>query len=203
MPRQVFFYDPPERFVAGAVGQPGERTFFLQARGGGRMTSVALEKLQVASLAQRLEELLDEVLRRSEDPTGVPAVTPTDLEDNESLEQPILEEFRVGTMALAWDPQEEKVMIEAQAATEEEQEDGEDEEEEDESEPEPFSDEALEGPDVLRVSITPAAARAFAQRALKIVAAGRPPCPFCGQPLDPDGHICPRQNGQRRSSLVS
>lgn len=201
MPRQVFFYDPPERFVAGAVGQPGERTFFLQARGGGRMTSVALEKLQVASLAQRLEELLDEVLRRSEDQTGVPAVTPTDLEDNEPLEQPILEEFRVGTMALAWDPQEEKVMIEAQEATEEEQ-DGEDGEE-DESEPEPFSDEVIEGPDVLRVGITPAAARAFAQRALKIVAAGRPPCPFCGQPLDPDGHICPRQNGQRRSSLVS
>lgn len=196
MPRQVFFYDSPERFVTGAVGQPGERTFFLQARGGGRMTSVALEKFQVASLAERIEELLDEVLRRSEGQVVVPAVAPTDLEDNEPLEQPILEEFRVGTMALAWDPEDERVVIEAQAATEE----GEGEEEE---EAEPFTDELTEGPDVLRVSITPGEARAFAQRALKIVAAGRPPCPFCGQPLDPDGHICPRQNGQRRSTLVS
>ena len=201
MPRQVFYYDPPERFVAGAVGQPGERTFFLQARGGGRMTSVALEKLQVASLAQRLEELLDEVLQRSEDQAGVPALAPTDLEDNEPLEQPILEEFRVGTMALAWDPQEERIMIEAQAAAEEEEQDEDDSALEDPNEP--FSDETTDGPDVLRVSITPGAARAFAQRALKIVAAGRPPCPFCGQPLDPDGHICPRQNGQRRSTLVS
>lgn len=197
MPRQVFFYDPPERFVAGAVGRPGERTFFLQARGSGRMTSVALEKVQVASLAQRLEELLDEVLRRSEDQTGVPAVAPTSLEDNEPLDQPIMEEFRVGTMALAWDPQDERVIIEAQATSEETEEGA------DEEEPEPFSDEGDEGPDVLRVRITPATARAFAQRALKVVAAGRPPCPFCGQPLDPDGHICPRQNGQRRSSLVS
>ncbi|MQA83439.1 MAG: DUF3090 family protein [Streptosporangiales bacterium] len=197
MPRQVFFYDPPERFVAGAVGQPGERTFFLQARGSGRMTSVALEKFQVASLAQRIEELLDEVLRRSEGSAVVPAVAPADLKDNEPLDQPILEEFRVGTMALAWDPEDERVVIEAQAATEEA------EEGQEEEEFEPFTDEVTEGPDVLRVSITPGEARAFAQRALKIVAAGRPPCPFCGQPLDPDGHICPRQNGQRRSTLVT
>lgn len=193
MPRQVFFYDPPERFVAGAVGQPGERTFFLQARGSGRITSVALEKFQVASLAQRLEELLDEVLRQSEDQAAVPAVAPSDLEDDEPLEQPVLEEFRVGTMALAWDPDQQRVIIEAQAAAEEDV---------DEDEIEPFSDD-VEGPDVLRVSITPSNARAFAQRALKIVAAGRPPCPFCGQPLDPGGHICPRQNGQRRSTLVT
>ena len=64
MPRQVFDYDPPDRFVAGTVGEPGQRTFFLQARGGGRVTSVALEKQQVAVLAERVDELLDEVLRR-------------------------------------------------------------------------------------------------------------------------------------------
>jgi uncharacterized repeat protein (TIGR03847 family) len=53
------------------------------------------------------------------------------------------------------------------------------------------------GPDVLRVRLNPAAAKAFAKRAARVVAAGRPPCPFCGQPLDPEGHVCPRQNGHR------
>lgn len=187
MPRQVFFYDPPERFVAGTVGQPGERTFFLQASEGARVTSVALEKTQVTVLAQRLEELLDEVLRQSGGEVTVPAVPPAELSDEEPLAQPILEEFRVGTMALAWDPEGERVVVEAQAATEEEEE-----------ETEPLSDES-EGPDVLRVRITPAMARAFAHRATEVVNAGRPTCPLCSLPLDPEGHICPRQNGHRAS----
>jgi uncharacterized repeat protein (TIGR03847 family) len=184
--RQVFLYDPPERFVAGTVGSPGERTFFLQASGGGRVTSVALEKVQVALLAERLEELLDEVLRRSGGTAPVPAVAPPDLEDAAPLDQPLLEEFRVGTLALAWDTDDDRVVIEAQAIGEGEG----------PGETEPLSDET-EGLDVLRVRIPPAMARAFAKRALAVVAAGRPPCPLCGQPLDPQGHICPRQNGHR------
>lgn len=185
MPRQVFLYDPPERFVAGTLGQPGERTFFLQATEGSRVTSVSLEKTQVTVLAQRLDELLDEVLRQSSGDVVVPAVTPTELNDEEPLSQPILEEFRVGTMALAWDPEDHRVVVEAQAVTEEE-----------EAETEPLSDED-EGPDVLRVRITPSMARAFTQRAMDVVNAGRPSCPFCGLPLDAEGHICPRQNGHR------
>ena len=55
-----------------------------------------------------------------------------------------------------------------------------------------------DGPDTLRVWMAPANARAFAERARTVVAAGRPPCPFCSQPLDPQGHICPRANGYRR-----
>ena len=101
----VFAYDLPERFVAGAVGQPGERAFFLQARAEGRLTSVALEKFQVAALAERLEELLDEVLRRSGGHCARPAVAPAELRDDAPLDQPVEEEFRVGTMALAWDPE--------------------------------------------------------------------------------------------------
>jgi uncharacterized repeat protein (TIGR03847 family) len=171
----VIAYDMPERFVAGTVGQPGDRTFFLQARAGRRVTSVGLEKFQVTLLAERLEELLDEVLRQGA-AAAVPAVAPVELHDDEPLEQPIEEEFRVGTMALAW------VVIEAQEVTE-----GEDDEAEIGSE-----DPAVA---VLRVRITAGQARAFAQRALKIVAAGRPPCPLCGLPLDAQGHVCPRQNG--------
>ncbi|MGP4028622.1 DUF3090 domain-containing protein [Actinomadura sp. 3N407] len=177
----VISYDPPERFVAGAVGRPGDRAFYLQARSGRRVTSVGLEKFQVTLLAERLEELLDEVLRRSGGDAPVPAATPSELQDDGPLDQPVEEEFKVGTMALAWDPDDEQVVIEAQEVTEAE-EDAEVGEE----------DPAIA---VLRVRISAAQARAFAERALKVVAAGRPPCPLCGLPLDTEGHVCPRQNG--------
>jgi uncharacterized repeat protein (TIGR03847 family) len=201
VPREVFRYDVPERFVAGTVGQPGQRTFFLQASSGGRVTSVALEKEQVALLAERLDALLDEVSRRSGGTAPVPPSAPLDLEDSAPLDTPILEEFRVGTMTLAWDVDTETVVIEAQARTEADESDEEaaDEETEDETaEVEALSD-SEEGPPVLRVRITAAMARAFAKRAQAVVAAGRPPCPFCGLPLSAEGHICPRQNGQRPS----
>ena len=96
MPRQIFVFDPPERLVVGTVGQPGERTFFLQARGGGQLTSVVLEKVQVAALAERLEQLLDELVRASGGTVAVPAIAPAELLDNGPLEQPIIEEFRAG-----------------------------------------------------------------------------------------------------------
>jgi uncharacterized repeat protein (TIGR03847 family) len=185
MPRQVFDYDPPERFVAGTVGEPGARTFFLQARSGTRVTSVALEKAQVSVLAERVDELLDEVVRVSGGKAPVPAVAPVDAEDGDPLDTPIEEEFRVGAMSLAWDPDAGRVVVEcyAEGVSVEEDEDEETDE--------------LEG-SVLRVSISGAAARAFTKRALAVVAAGRPPCPFCNNPLDPSGHICPRANGYRR-----
>lgn len=193
MPRQVHVYDPPERFVAGTVGEPGHRTFFLQARGpNGRLTSVALEKEQVALLAQQLDRLLDEVLRTSGGAAPVPAVAPSEAEDLAPLDLPVEEDFRVGTLALGWDPSESKVVIVAQAPTEDEV--------DDDTAPEidAEDDEAVEGPDLLRVRLTGVMARAFAKRAQAVVSAGRPPCPFCGLPLDPAGHICPRQNGYRR-----
>jgi uncharacterized repeat protein (TIGR03847 family) len=186
----VFDYDPPDRFVAGAVGQPGSRAFFLQARSEGRVTTVGLEKFQVAVLADRLDELLDEVLRRSGGRAPVPAMAPADLADKAPLDLPIDEDFRVGTMALAWDPETSQVVIEAQEITED------DEAGEEEEVVAPVDDDRPE-PAVLRVRISPGVARAFTQRALEIVAAGRPPCPLCGQPLDADGHICVRLNGHR------
>jgi uncharacterized repeat protein (TIGR03847 family) len=186
VPRQLFVFDPPERFIAGTVGQPGDRTFYLQASGGGRLVSVALEKVQVAILAERLEELLEEVRRRGVG--DVPTVAPKELEDTAPLDSPVDEEFRVGSMGLAWDGEDEKVVVEALAQ----------QETEDEGElVEPLSD-LEEGPPALRVRITADAARAFIKRAERVVAAGRPPCPLCGLPLDPEGHICPRQNGHRR-----
>jgi uncharacterized repeat protein (TIGR03847 family) len=183
----VFTYDPPERFIAGTVGQPGERTFYLQASGKGRVTSVVLEKIQVSRLAERLDELLDDELRNSGGKSAVPAVAPARLADDGPLDLPLLEEFRVGVIALAWDGEDERVVIEAQ--------------EESETPVEYLSEDVPEdGPGVLRVRITAAAARAFTQRALRIISQGRPPCPLCGLPLDASGHICPRQNGHRVSN---
>ena len=184
-------FDPPERFVAGTVGPPGQRTFFLQARTGARVTTVALEKQQVAVLAERIDELLDELLRTGEGESTIPAVAPVDLEDSEPLEQPIVEEFRAGTMTLSWEAADERVVVEVFPFTEEAVvEPGTPEEEIDEPEPE----------ELLVVRLPAAQARAFSKRAQAVVAAGRPPCPFCGGPVDPAGHLCPRANGFRRSA---
>lgn len=196
MSRQVFLFDPPERFVAGTVGLPGRRTFFLQASSQGRVTSVALEKTQVAALAERMNELLDEVVRRSGGNAAVPAVVPADVADSAPLDNPVEEEFRVGTMALAWDGEDQRMIVEAQALVELE---GDSDEDLAAAEERLLQDEE-NGPPMLRVRLTGAQARAFAKRALDVVNAGRPPCPLCSLPLDPEGHVCPRQNGYRRGA---
>ena len=182
MPRRVFSFDPPDRFTAGTVGQPGHRTFFLQARAGTRVVSVVVEKEQVAALAERLGQLLDEVRQRGED---VPLELPPEARDMAPLDEPLMEQFRVGTMILAWDSEEREVLVEARAQPEEGEDEPDDEEDED----------AIDESDALQVRLPAAAARVFVDRAIRTVAAGRPPCPFCGLPLNPEGHLCPRRNG--------
>src|SRR5580765_5489324 len=150
----VHEFDPPERFVAGTVGEPGARTFFLQARTGPRLVSVALEKEQVAVLAERIDELLDEVMAGSGTETLIPAVAPVGLEDSEPLEQPIDEQFRAGTMTLSWDPSIARVVIEVFPLTDTTDED----------------DDADDEPDeVLMVRLEAGAARAFVQRAALVI----------------------------------
>lgn len=190
----VHRYDSPDRFVAGTVGQPGERTFFLQAREGNRITSVVVEKQQVSVLAEHLDRVLNEVLRRSGATADVPPPqnTPSDVDP---LDAPITEEFRVGTMTIAWDPNISKIVIELFSNVDDD---------DSSEEAELSAAAALEGNDevdadeVFVVKITASYARDFVARAQALVAAGRPPCPFCLQPLDPAGHVCPRANGYRR-----
>lgn len=160
-------FDPPERFVVGTVGPPGERQFFLQARSGSRVASVSVEKQQVSILAERMVELLDTVAGAPSPPPGEPDLAP--------LDTPIEDDFRVIALTLAWDPSRSVVVIECH-----------------DGDPDEGATEAL------RVVLRPPAAVAFARRARDVIAAGRPPCPFCGGPLDADGHICPRANGYRR-----
>ncbi|GAB3924842.1 hypothetical protein GCM10011575_04350 [Microlunatus endophyticus] len=188
----VHRYDSPDRFVAGTVGQPGERTFFLQAREGNRITSVVVEKQQVLVLAEHLERVLDEILRRSSGQVEVPPPV-NRAADNSPLDAPITEEFRVGTMTIAWDPAVNRVVIELFSNVDQA------DETEDEPDESPASGEGeVDADEVIVVKISPAYARDFIARAQALVAAGRPACPFCLQPIDADGHICPRANGYRR-----
>lgn len=179
MSRRVYTFDTPDRFVAGTIGEPGDRTFFLQAKKGGEVVSVALEKTQVAVLAQQLDALLDILSDRGVE--GVPTAADPALSDDAPLGEPLVEAFRVGAMALAWDGEDDRVVIEAAAIPE----DG-------ESSAEDTDDDEADGPDLVRIRIDGPTARAFVERAVRVVAAGRPLCPKCGEPLDPQGHICTR-----------
>ena len=174
MARRLFIFDGPDRFVAGTMGEPGDRSFYLQARKGQAVASVGLEKVQVAALAGRLADLLEAV--------GDDAPPAAAAPDDRPLDEPLVELFRVGVMALAWEPATAEIVIEAQP----ESEDGDYVQ---------VADESTEGPDLMRVRIAPGHAREFVRRAADLIAAGRPLCPFCGQPLEPTGHFCTRTNG--------
>ncbi|HEY3437016.1 MAG TPA: DUF3090 family protein [Actinotalea sp.] len=187
MPRRRFLFDTPDRFVAGTVGAPGNRTFFLQARDGARIVSVALEKVQVAALADRLGDLLEELERRGVAGAGE---QPGIVGDTAALDEPINEVFRAGTLSLGWDTADDLIVLEARELLPEDEDDEDDDED-------LADDDDEDGPDLLRVRFTASVARAFIARAERVVAAGRPPCPLCGQPLDPQGHLCPRRNGHR------
>jgi uncharacterized repeat protein (TIGR03847 family) len=170
MPRRLFIFDAPDRFVPGTIGQPGNRTFFLQVRKGEAVVSVALEKAQVAVLADRLSDLLNTLDGEADAGSPMPR-------DEAPLDEPLQDLFRVGPMALAWDPATDKVVIEAQPMTE----DGDYVE---------TPDDDADGPDLVRVQIERGQAREFVRRAEALVSAGRPTCPFCGEVLEPTGHFC-------------
>jgi uncharacterized repeat protein (TIGR03847 family) len=213
MPRRVYSFDPPDRFVCGAVGQPGQRTFFLQATKGAQTVSVALEKAQVAILAERVATLLLALRQRGVE-IGEESLRPTP-----SLAEPVVEEFRVGTLTLGWDSDRERVVIEAREIGEIDLDDDDDDDSDEDAE-EPVSAEAgaeLDAADALRsaiarivesdssedeasldlvrVQLEPNAALEFASAAIAVVQAGRPPCPMCGEPLEATGHFCTRRNG--------
>jgi uncharacterized repeat protein (TIGR03847 family) len=183
MVRRIYDFGTPDRFVTGTVGSPGQRAFFLQATKGSAVVSVAIEKVQVQVLAERMVALLDEVRRSG---GGVPEAIPPAARDGDPLAEPLTESFRVGTLTIGWDGSRDEVVLEARAQV------GDAEEEAAAAE---LDDDDPDGPDLVRVRLAPPAALAFAEQSLEIVAAGRPPCPLCGQPLDPTGHLCPRRNG--------
>lgn len=171
-PTHVHEFDWPDRVVIGTLGRPGARTFYLQVRTGPRLVSLALEKQQAEILAEKLDEILDELMALEGNPHSVPASTPVELVDNDPLD-PVEELFRVGAIGLGWDPTTAQVLIDAHPLTDDD------------------ADPVLEADaEAVRVRMPVGAARAFARRTREVVDAGRPFCSDCGQPIDPDGHDC-------------
>jgi uncharacterized repeat protein (TIGR03847 family) len=158
--------------VAGTIGEPGERAFFIQARSKGRVISVALEKAQVQAIANRLELIVAEV-RKSNPLISIESFP----QDDAPLETPVDEEFQVGAISLAWNELDQLLSFELYELEDYEQDE--------------------EG-QVLEINFSLGMAITFAQRSKALVSAGRLPCPFCGIPIDPRGHLCPRANGYRR-----
>lgn len=179
----VYEFNPVERFVAGTVGAPGERTFFIQARTGSRIVSVVVDKSQVIALGERTKIMLREI--KKSDPT---ITIQSHNIDDAPLEQPIFEEFRAGVIAMAWDAENSVIVYELREMSSGEE----------LSEDEVMFDESTFSSDLLRVHVSPEQASAFAKRCLSLANAGRTPCPFCAMPIDPNGHLCPRANGYRR-----
>jgi len=162
----------PQRCIAGTIGQPGERAFYIQVRLDNRVFSVAVEKSQVQALATRLELMIAEV-RKTNPLLAFESVA----KDDAPLDTPVDEEFQVGAISLAWDEEQQLISLELYEL--------EDDEEDSEG-------------GVLEVNISLGMGMAFAARSKALVNAGRLPCPFCGIPIDPRGHLCPRANGYRR-----
>ncbi len=181
MPTIVHEFAWPDRVVIGTVGQPGSRTFYLQVRSGRQIVSVTLEKQQSMLLAEKIDEILDQLMATEGNPLSIPTITPIELVDNDPLEQPVQEEFRAGAMGLGWDPSTAQIVIEAFPTVESD---------EDESFEETTSPEEM-----LVVRIPVGTARAFSMRTREVVGAGRPLCPLCANPVDPEGHTCTFPDG--------
>jgi len=185
-------FDAPDFFTTGTVGPSGRRVFYLQAREGGRVVTLKLEKEQVGALGEYLAKLLADLPK--------PGPLPTDM----ALLEPVQEAWVVGSLGVAYDESADRILIVAEELTEE-AEDEEDEEEgeaavETEAEAAAAAAAVEEASDTAkaRFRLTRPQAAAFVERARALVQAGRPICRTCGLPIDPDGHPCPGTNGHVR-----
>lgn len=170
-----------DRFTVGTVGLPGDRTFFLQIRSGNTLISTSLEKSQVAAMAERLRYMLKEI--RLAHPV---AARPSLIRDSLPLETPVLDEFRVGSIAIFYEEESELIQIDLRQLNLNSEEEYEE------------NDLSQQDIEIIRFFITPTQANSFQDRAELVIAAGRQPCPFCSLPIDPQGHLCARANGYRR-----
>lgn len=167
--------DPVESFIVGTIGQPGEREFYLQAKFHGGIHSFAVDKSQVAALADRIAMLIGELKAADYRFENVVAV---------NLEVPLIPEFQVGVIGIVWLPDSEQVLLDLQEISELDSTD--------------LIPEDEDGPQLFKLHISADIANNFVTLARKVVSAGRLPCPFCGLPINREGHLCPRANGYRR-----
>jgi uncharacterized repeat protein (TIGR03847 family) len=178
--------DPVEELAAGAVGEPGQRAFYIQARGDSGRLTVLVEKEQVALLATEAVAFLDRIADQYPE---APITLPPSAAD---LREPTVPLFRARLIGLGFDPERELVLIELRERSSDDDEEeevaiGEATEEED---PDADEDEGY----IARLYATRPQVRAMAARGAEAVAGGRPLCPLCDMPMDPAGHRCPRWN---------
>lgn len=156
----------PDVFTAGAVGPPGRRTFYLQARDGDLVVTLKCEKQQVAALAEYFDGLLDDL-----EPVPTVVAGP-----DQSLVEPVVAVWTVGPIGVAYDEPDDRVIVVLEELVDDED--------------DPDADARAS----LKVRLSRAQVSIFVQRSRELVAAGRPHCRFCGLPMDPEGHPCPRMN---------
>lgn len=169
-----FEVDSPDHFTAGAVGPPGQRVFYLQSRDGARLITLKVEKEHVRALAEYVSGLLARV-------KGAPGA----VRGGAELLEPLEVAWDVGSLAVGYDEGQDRVVVEASELIEAD-------EAEEEGGPGP---EREPDPATARFRITRAQAAAFVERANELMKGGRPTCPVCSRPMDPEGHVCPRANG--------
>ena len=169
-----FEIEAPDHFTAGAIGPPGQRVFYLQSREAGSVLTLKVEKEHVRALAEYLGGLLARV-------KGAPAPARGDAEQLEPVEPA----WDVGSIAVGYDEPRDRVVVEASELLEEPE----------EEDPQPGGEERGPQPAMARFRITRAQAAAFVDRANELMKGGRPSCPICSRPMDPEGHVCPRSNG--------
>ena len=180
MPTIVHGFDWPDRVVIGTIGEPGARSFYLQARAGIAGHQRRVEKEQSAALAEKIDEILDELMAEEGNPFSVPAATAARAHRQRPLDQPVEPEFRAGTISLGWDPTTAQVVIEAYPRSIERC--------RRDDEPTTIRNEPIEPRRRCSSSASRSGPRARSpQRTLEVVGAGRPLCPLCGTPMDPDG----------------
>jgi uncharacterized repeat protein (TIGR03847 family) len=177
MPKTEIDVDPCDHITSDAIGQPGQRVFYLQALKADKTHTVIIEKTQLQSLAVGIEQFLAEVARQNPDLEEASAEY---VEENMRIYPPVDPAFRVGEIGLGYDQTRDRVVLfvrEVQAEAEE-------------SEPETGT--------VFRFWCTRTQLRQLARWGAEVANRGRPVCPQCGQPMEPGGHFCPKKNGHMR-----
>jgi uncharacterized repeat protein (TIGR03847 family) len=185
--RIIFQHNNPSRFTVFALGQPGEREFFITCVSENLSTTIAVEKMQAIALSERFQELIVQ-LRRSRLVSASDLLSPA-VVDNGEIDFPVTEDFSAGIIGLAWDEESARVQVEIQGFG-------------DGSFSELLNDlNALtleDPPELFRAYLSIPQIRGFIIRCEKLAASGRKPCIFCGLPIDSNGHLCPRANGYKR-----
>jgi len=165
--------DSVDFVTIGTIGPPGQRTFHLQAKMDDLLVTLTIEKFQASAIADSIDQILEQISSEYSVQTPAPDVSTMDL----ALLEPIQPRFRVGQIGMGYDADNDLLFLVAG---------------------ELLPEEAVEEPRTVRIGATRVQMTALAEHTRHVVEQGRPICGNCGQPIDPDGHFCPRSNGHRK-----